>query len=129
MRSNNAINTWAAIVVLCLASTAGDVLISFAMKQIGDLQEHRRQSGLFYVIRRVLTSSRFLLGLCFMALAFFSLLFALSWADVSLVGPASASLTFVTNAVAARIFLKERVDRRRWGAAVFVAAGVALLAS
>jgi drug/metabolite transporter (DMT)-like permease len=121
--------TWGAIVLLCLASTVGDVLISSAMKQIGDLQELRQRQGLLHVVGRVLTSTRFLLGICFMCVGFFSLLFALSWADVSLVGPASASLTFVTNAVAARIFLKERVDGRRWGAAVFVAAGVALLAS
>jgi drug/metabolite transporter (DMT)-like permease len=52
----------------------------------------------------------------------------LSWNDVSLVGPAAASLTFVANAFAAGIFLRENVDRRRWMAAVFVAAGVFLLA-
>jgi len=69
-----------------------------------------------------------MLGLACMAVAFFALLFALSWADVSLVAPASASLTFITNAVAAKLFLRENVDRRRWIAAVFVAAGVALLA-
>jgi drug/metabolite transporter (DMT)-like permease len=63
-----------------------------------------------------------------LAVAFFSLLFALSWGDVSLVAPAAASLTFIGNAVAARIFLHERVDRRRWIAASLVAAGVALLA-
>ena len=63
------------------------------------------------------------------SLAFFSLLFGLSWADVSVVGPASASLTFVANAIAARVFLNEHVSRRRWMAALFVAGGVALLAS
>jgi drug/metabolite transporter (DMT)-like permease len=63
-----------------------------------------------------------------MAVAFFSLLFALSWGDVSLVGPAAASLTYIGNAVAAKIFLHEWVDRRRWIAATLVAAGVALLA-
>jgi drug/metabolite transporter (DMT)-like permease len=63
-----------------------------------------------------------------MALAFFSLLVTLSWDDVSVVGPASASLTFLANAFAARIFLKERVDGRRWMAALFVAGGVVLLA-
>jgi len=57
---------------------------------------------------------------------FFSLLFALSWGDVSLV---AASLTFIGNALAAKIFLHEKVDRRRWIAAVLVAAGVALLAA
>ena len=53
---------------------------------------------------------------------------ALSWGDVRLVAPAAASLTFIGNAVAAKIFLHERVDRRRWIAASLLAAGVALLA-
>jgi drug/metabolite transporter (DMT)-like permease len=48
---------------------------------------------------------------------------------VSLVAPASASLTFVANAVAAKIFLHERVDHRRWIAALLVAGGVVLLAT
>jgi len=42
--------------------------------------------------------------------------------------PANRPLTFVFNAVAARIFLQERVGRRRWMAALLVAAGVALMA-
>ncbi len=122
------IYTWTAIFVLVLASTAGDVLISRAMKRIGDLGELRQRKGILHVVRCVLTSGSFLLGLTFMACSFFSLLFALSWADVSLVGPASASLTFVANAFAARIFLREHVDRRRWTAALLVAGGVALIA-
>jgi drug/metabolite transporter (DMT)-like permease len=124
-----ALYTWGAIVLLCLASTAGDILISAAMKAIGDLHELRARRGLPHVLGRVLSNTTLLLGIGFMTLGFFSLLFALSWADVSLVGPASASLTFLTNAIAARIFLKERVDRRRWAAALCVAAGVALLAA
>ena len=67
-------------------------------------------------------------GVAAMATAFYSLMFGLSWGDVSLVVPASSSLTFVTNAIAARFFLHERVDRRRWAATLFVAAGVVLLA-
>jgi uncharacterized membrane protein len=51
----------------------------------------------------------------------------LSWGDLSLVAPASASLTFVLNAIAAKVFLHERVDHRRWMAALLVAGGVALL--
>lgn len=121
--------TWVVIALLVIESTAGDILISRAMKQIGDLQELRRRAGMLRVVRRVLGSGTFLLGIGFMTLAFFSLLTVLSWADVSLVAPASASLTFLTNALAAQIFLKERVDRRRWAAAIFVATGVALLAS
>jgi drug/metabolite transporter (DMT)-like permease len=121
--------TWVAIVLLVIESTSGDILISRAMKQIGDVHVLWRRHGLLHIIGRVLGSGTFLLGIFFMAAAFFSLLLALSWADVSLVGPASASLTFIANALAARVFLKERVDHRRWGAAIFVAAGVALLAN
>jgi drug/metabolite transporter (DMT)-like permease len=120
--------TWAGIASIVITATAGDVLQSRAMKDIGDLGAIRRMHGTAYVVRRVLSSSRFMLGLLFMALAFFSLLVTLSWDDVSVVGPASASLTFIANAFAARIFLKERVDHRRWLAALFVAGGVALLA-
>jgi drug/metabolite transporter (DMT)-like permease len=103
-------------------------LLARAMKQVGDVGELRRRVGIFAVIARTLGNSTFLLGVTAMAVAFFSLLFALSWGDVSLVAPAAASLTFIGNAVAAKIFLHERVDRRRWIAAGLVAAGVALLA-
>ena len=120
--------TWAGIGSIVLTATAGDILQSRAMKEIGDLGAVRREQGLFQVVRRIVSSSRFMLGLFFMALAFFSLLVTLSWDDVSVIGPASASLTFIANAFAARIFLQERVDHRRWLAALFVAGGVALLA-
>ncbi len=120
--------TWASIAVIVLASTAGEVLIARAMLRIGDMGQLRRTAGLGGAARAVMTAPLFWLGICFMAIGFFSLLIALSWADVSLVQPASASLTFVTNAIAARLFLHERVDRRRWFAAVCVAGGVALLA-
>jgi drug/metabolite transporter (DMT)-like permease len=80
------------------------------------------------VVARVLRNPYFMLGIVAMAVAFFSLLFGLSWGDVSLVAPASASLTFVGNAAAAKLFLHEHVGRRRWIAAALVACGVAFLA-
>jgi drug/metabolite transporter (DMT)-like permease len=79
-------------------------------------------------ILAVVTCPRFYAGVGFLALAFFSLLFALNHLDLSLVAPASASLTLVTNAIAARFFLKENVDHRRWTAAVLVCIGVYFLA-
>lgn len=121
--------TWGAILAIVVASTTGDVLLSRAMKQVGDVGELRRRTGLLSVAGRILRNPSFLLGVLVMALAFYSLLFALSWADVSLVGPASASLTFIGNAIAAKIFLHERVDQRRWMAALLVAGGVVLLAA
>jgi drug/metabolite transporter (DMT)-like permease len=118
----------AMIAAIVVFATVGDVLIAAAMRGIGDLDEIKAVRGLGGTILTVLGNAKFASGVFFMALSFFSLLFALSHADLSLVAPAATSLTFVTNAVAAKIFLKENVDRRRWVAALFVCAGVALLA-
>ena len=125
------INPWIAaamIAAVVVTSTTGEVLTAAAMKSIGDLDVIRAHSGLKGAIRAVLTCPLFFAGVFFLALAFFSLLFALNHLNLSLVGPASASLTLVTNAVADKIFLKENVDRRRWAAAVLVCVGVYLLA-
>jgi drug/metabolite transporter (DMT)-like permease len=124
----NRLHVWGAILVIVIVSTAGDVLLSRAMKRIGDLGELRRRRGLVTVIGRILRSSSFLLGIVAMAVGFFSLLTGLSWGDLSLVAPASASLTFVANAIGAKFLLHEKVDHRRWTAALLVAAGVAFLA-
>jgi drug/metabolite transporter (DMT)-like permease len=124
----NNVAVWSGIAVVVVTSTIGDVLQSRAMKEIGDLGLIRRSRGTWAVIQTVATNPRFMIGLGSMAVGFFSLLITLSWGDVSIVGPASASLTFIANAFAARIYLKEHVDRRRWTAAIFVACGVAVLA-
>ena len=121
--------TWCGIVMIVLASTAGDVLVSRAMKQVGEVGDLYRERGLWRTGLRVVGNPTLWLGVLFMATAFFSLMFSLSWADLSLVGPASASLTFIANAVFAKFFLHERVDTRRWVAALLVAGGVALVAA
>ena len=124
----NDVYAWAAIGLIVLASTTGDVLLSYSMKRVGDVGELWRRRGVLPVVGRVLATPTFTLGFLAMAVAFYSLLFGLSWGNLSLVVPASASLTFVANAVAARIFLHERVGRRRWFAALLVAGGVVLMA-
>jgi len=116
------------IAAIILASSVGEILTAAAMKSIGDLDEIRAHSGLPGAIRAVLTCPLFFGGVTFLALAFFSLLYALNHLPLGLVAPASASLTLVTNAAGAKIFLKENVDRRRWIAAVLVCIGVYFLA-
>ena len=118
----------AMIAAIVLSSTAGEVLTAAAMKSIGDLDKIRACSGMKGAIRAVVTSPLFFGGVGFLALAFFALLLALNHLNLSLVAPASASLTLVTNAIAAKFFLKENVDGRRWTAAVLVCIGVYFLA-
>jgi multidrug transporter EmrE-like cation transporter len=114
---------------IVLSATAGDVLIASAMRGVGDLDQIKAVRGLRGAIWAVISEARFPAGAACMALSFFALLFSLSHADVSLIAPAAGSLTFVSNAVAAKWVLHENVDRRRWLAAVFVCCGVALLKS
>jgi len=117
----------AMISAVVLTSTTGEVLTAAAMKSIGDLDEIRARSGMKGAIRAVVTCPLFFAGVGFLALAFFALLLALRFLPLSLVAPASASLTLVTNAIAAKIFLKENVGRRRWVSAVLVCVGVYFL--
>jgi len=120
-------HTWMAIALITCASTVGEVTLAHAMQRIGDLGALRARSGLWACVRRVATNGRVYLAVGFMTVGFFSLLLGLSWADLSLVGPAAAALTFITNAFAAKYILREHLDRRRWIASIFVATGVALL--
>jgi drug/metabolite transporter (DMT)-like permease len=119
--------TWLCIVITVCAATAGDVLIALAMRRVGDLGELRRDRGWVPMLLRVLSSGVLFGGIFFMAIAFFSNLIGLSWADLSLMGPASAALTYITNAVAAQFVLKETVSRRRWIATGCVFCGVLIL--
>lgn len=126
--SHGALATAFMIGCIVVTATAGDILTASAMRQIGDLDRIRVRRGLTGAAAAVVRNGRFALGVVCLALSFFALLFAFSHRDLSLIGPAATSLTFVTNALAAKFFLHENVDRRRWTAALFVCAGVALLA-
>ena len=120
--------SWACIATVAALAIAGEVLIAAAMRQIGDLDDIRAKSGLPGAIRTVVGNPTFIVGGTCMALNFFAMLYTLSIVDLSLAAPATASLTFIGNAAAARIFLRENVDRRRWLAVLFVCVGVVLLA-
>ena len=122
------VETWASIGAVAVTAVAGDILTAGAMRRIGDLDLIRANSGLSGAIKAVVGSPMFLLGVCSMAVSFFSLLFTLSVVDVSLAAPASAAITYIGNAFAAKFFLRENVDKRRWISAAFVTAGVVLLA-
>lgn len=122
------LRTWSCIIGVAALAISGECLIAAAMRSLGDLDDIRAKSGLPGAIRAILSSPLFVIGALCMALNFFALLFTLSVVDLSLAAPASASLTYIGNAAAAKVFLRENVDRRRWFAAIFVCIGVVLLA-
>jgi len=118
---------WAAITAVAALAIAGEVLIAAGMRRVGDLDIIRARAGMPGAIRAVLSDQFFLTGALAMALNFFAMLYTLSLVDLSLAAPATASLTYIGNAIAARLFLRENVDRRRWLATIFVCVGVFLL--
>ena len=121
------LQAWLAIIVVATLAVIGEVLVAAGMRSLGDLDIIRARSGLLGAVFAVLTNGKFVLGSLCMALNFFSMLYALSIAELTLAAPAIASLTFVGNAVAAKLFLKENVDHRRWIAVACVVIGVVLI--
>ncbi len=127
MIAASGVRAWAVIVAVAVIAVIGEVLIAAGMRQLGDLDEIRTHGGLWGAVREVLSNLTFVVGALCMALNFFAMLFALSIAQLSLAAPAIGALTYIGNAIAAKLFLHENVDRRRWLATLFVAIGVLLL--
>src|SRR5262245_32907268 len=114
------------IAIVVLGGTAGDIAVSHAMKQIGEIKT-LRPAAICMVLARAFRMVWMWIGIGLMALAFFSLLALLSWADVSIVVPATA-LSYVAAAFGAKYLLHEKVAPLRWAGVLLVCAGVALLA-
>lgn len=113
------------ILIIVLSTSAGEVLIAKGMREVGEISTLRFLE-LVKIGWRILTNRYFFIGLVLMALSFFSFLAALSFADLSLVVPATA-ISFVIKTLGAKIFLKEKISRERLIGTVLVCLGVALI--
>jgi uncharacterized membrane protein len=113
------------IALVVLGGSFGDIFITKAMKQIGEISTLNLRE-LLRIAWRALTNKMFLLGIFFMTVSFFSFLAVLSWADLSLVLPAT-SISFVLSTIGAKLYLNEQINVSRWIGIVLVCAGVALV--
>jgi len=113
------------VLLVVLAGTTGEMLVSRAMKQIGEVTSFR-PAAIARVVLRALGSPWMWSGLAMMALAFFSLLVLLSRANVSFVVPVTA-LSYVMAALGGRFFLREQVSTGRWMGVCLVCLGVVLV--
>ncbi|HEY2380543.1 MAG TPA: EamA family transporter [Terriglobia bacterium] len=111
--------------IVVLTGTAGDICVTRAMKRIGEVTSFR-PSVVLPMLFRAFRHATMWLGIALMAVAFFSLLALLSWADASLVVPATA-LSYVTGAFGAKFILGEKVAPVRWAGVILVCMGVVLL--
>jgi drug/metabolite transporter (DMT)-like permease len=119
------LRTAAFLAITVLANTGGEISMTHAMKSIGEVKNFE-PAALFAVLRRALRSRWMWLAIGLLAVGFFSLLTLLSWADVSLVIPATA-LSYVVGGLGAKFLLGERLSPARWAGIVLVALGVALV--
>ena len=117
--------TFVFLAMVVLSGTGGDIAMTHGMKRIGEVKNFSPRAVLG-VLGRVLRLGWFWLGITLMALAFFSLLALLTWADVSFVVPATA-LNYVVGALGAKILLGERLGRMRWAGILLVTLGVAVI--
>lgn len=111
--------------LIVVAGTAGELCVSRAMKQTGEVKDFR-PVALVRVILRALQMKWMWIGVAMMTLAFLSLLAVLSIENVSFVVPVTA-LSYVAGALGGMFFLGERISRRRWTGIVLVCIGVTLV--
>jgi drug/metabolite transporter (DMT)-like permease len=111
--------------MIVVAGTCGELCVSRAMKVVGEAPS-LRPVEVAKVILRALRVPWMWLGVGMMALAFFSLLGALSIYNVSFVVPVTA-LSYVVGAFGGVVFLRERVGFQRWFGVLLISLGVALV--
>jgi hypothetical protein len=110
---------------IVLAGTGGELCLSRAMKQIGEVHDFR-PSSIIAVMGRAMRVSWMWLAILLMATGFFSLLTILSFENVSFVVPVSA-LSYAAGAYGGSLFLGEQVTPQRWLGVLLVCIGVTLV--
>jgi drug/metabolite transporter (DMT)-like permease len=113
------------IAIVVVAGQLGDISLSLAMKTVGEVKRFTPLNVLRF-LGRALRVKWLWIGIGLMAVAFFSLLALLSWANVSLVVPATAA-SYAFGALGAKFLLGEHVNRERWIGVMIVCIGVALV--
>src|SRR5215831_21362630 len=109
---------------LVVGSSLGEILSAKGMRMVGDVSF--RPKALMRALGRMIRSPYLFGGLACLAVAFFSFISLLSYEDLSFVAPLTA-VTYITNTLGARFFLKERVSKSRWAGTTLVAIGVAII--
>jgi drug/metabolite transporter (DMT)-like permease len=113
------------LVVIVVAGTGGELCVTRAMKEIGEVHDFRPAALVRFILRAVKVRWMWL-GIAMMTVAFFALLAALSFENVSFVVPVTA-LSYAAGAVGAVLFLRERISLQRWVGVLIVCAGVTIV--
>ena len=113
------------IMVIVFSTAASDILIARGSRQVKSLSVFKL-SEIVVIGRRILSNLSLLSGVLMASVSFFAFLIVLSWADLSLVLPAT-SVNYAITTFGSKLVLKERINRLRWTGTLFVCLGVALI--
>ncbi len=113
------------LIVIVVAGTGGELCVSRAMKAIGEVHDFRPTALLRFLFRAMRVGWMWT-GIAMMTVAFFALLAALSFENVSFVVPVTA-LSYAAGALGAVLFLRERISPQRWIGVLIVCAGVTIV--
>jgi len=113
------------LLLIVVAGTGGELCVARTMQAVGPATD-LRPAALIRLIVRALQDGWMWLGFLLMAVGFFSLLEMLSLENVSFVVPVTA-LSYGFGALGGKVFLRERVTRRRWAGVLLVCLGVGLV--
>src|SRR5215813_34434 len=109
---------------LVVGSSLGEILSAKGMRKVGAVSF--RPKALVGAIGRMVRSPYLFVGVACLAVAFFSFISMLSYADLSFVVPLTA-VSYITNTLGARFFLKERISKARWKGTLLVTLGVTII--
>ena len=118
-------HAWLAIVAMVVAASAGDLLLTAGMRQVGAVASVNLRS-LLHLAGRAATNPLIGLGIGCMAADFFLFIGLLSGTDLSLVVPMTA-LSYPLSLCGSRYFLKETVSFDRWAGVGLIGIGVGLI--
>jgi ceramide glucosyltransferase len=107
-----------------LTGTCGEISLTHAMKQIGEVH-HFSPAAILKVLLRSLRQIWLWIAVGLMTLSFYAFLTMLSWYPVSFVVPVT-SLAYVAGAFGAKFLLRERLSAVRWAGVAFICLGVVL---
>ena len=113
------------IAFIVLADSVGDVLLTKGMRQVGEVAAFAPRE-LWAIIRKAVRSHYFLASIVFMVMHFVGFLAVLSWADLSVVFPATC-LVYVFSTLGGKFILGETISSYRWAGTMLVCLGVGLV--
>ncbi|HEY3067005.1 MAG TPA: EamA family transporter [Methylomirabilota bacterium] len=119
------LKTLVVVLFAVILGGTGHVLLSKAMRPVGDLTE-APADRLGGMVRRALSNPWLIIGVALQASFFFIYLMLLSRADVSLVLPLTA-MDYIVVGILAQYLLGETLTPIRWAGIGFIVVGVGLV--